>query len=144
MSNLRKIKKNVEAYRINEFYRQMTPEQYREGIRSAVKNATETLAAEYDRNLKKIEEEANLRIKQSTHLAIDTISVELLYELGKQMDCFVDEPEYFDQKKDKIQDMYSNIMSSLEEYAACKKEKDARKMFEKKRKLVEKTFDVRF
>lgn len=144
MSNLRKIKKNAEQYRINEFYRNMTPEQYREGIRAAVKNSTESLAKEYDRNLKRLEEEANLRIGESVHLAIDTISVELLYELGKQMECFVEEPEYFDQKKDKIQDMYSNIMSSIENYTKYKKEKDARKDFENKRKLVEKTFDIKF
>ena len=144
MSSLGKLKKNAEAYRINQFYNNMTPEQYREGIRLAVKNSTETLAREYDRNLQKIQEEANLHIKESVRLAIDTISVELLYELADQLECFVDNPEFLDQKIDKVQNIYESTMKAIGKYANYKKESQARKEFLKKQKKVEKMFNIKF
>ena len=45
MSSIGKLRKNAENYRINEIYKNMTPEQYRQGIEYAVKtNGASTLS----------------------------------------------------------------------------------------------------
>lgn len=144
MSSIGKLRKNAENYRINEFYKNMTPEQYREGIKLTTKQIAESLTIEYNLKLQKIQEESNYKIKEGIKLAIDTISVELLYELARQLECFEENTEYLDQKIDKVQDIYKNTMSAIEKYANYKKESQARKEFLKKQKKVEKMFNIKF
>ena len=144
MSSIGKLRKNAENYRINEFYRNMTPEQYREGIKLATKQTAESLAKEYNLKLQKIQEESNYKIKEGIKLTIDTISVELLYELARQLECFEENTEYLDQKIDKVQDIYSNTMKAIEKYTTYKKNGQARKDFEKKQKKIEKMFNIKF
>ena len=38
MSSLSKLRKNADNYKINQFYNNMTPEQYREAVRYAIEN----------------------------------------------------------------------------------------------------------
>ena len=144
MSSLNKIKKNAERYRMDEIYRNMTPEQYREGIRLAVKNATEALAKEYDKNLEKVQERAKIEIKESVRAAIDMLSVELLYELGNQLGCFEENAEYLDEKIEKVQDIYKNTMQAIENYTTIKKQNQAHKNFYKRKEKVEKMFKIKF
>ena len=144
MSSIGKLRKNAENYRINEIYKNMTPEQYREGIRIAVKNTTETLTAEYDAKLKKIANESNTHIQAGMRMAIDTISVELLYELANQLECFVTEPEFLEDKINRVQEIYENTMKAIENYTNYKKVGKARKEFEAKKKKLEKMFNIEF
>lgn len=144
MSSLSKLKKNAENYRMNEVYKNMTSEQYREGVRRAVKIATDDMAREYENTLRKVEEKANSRVADGVRFAIDTISVELLYELGNQLGCFEENAEYLDEKIDKVQDIYKNTMSAIEGYTKYKKSGQASRNFEKKKKKVEKMFSIKF
>jgi len=144
MSSLSKLRKNAENYKINEFYRNMTPEQYQEGIRIAIQNTTDDLTRKYNANLERLKAEANRNISESATLAIDTISVELLYELGNQLGCFEENPEYLDQKIDTVQRIYENTMNAINKYTRYKKGNQARKDFEKKKHKVEKMFNVKF
>lgn len=59
MSSIGKLRKNAETYRVNEIYRNMTPEQYKEGIRRAVDIATKELASRCQRDIERVEETAN-------------------------------------------------------------------------------------
>jgi len=144
MSSLSKLRKNADKYKINEFYRNMTPEQYQEGIRIAIQNTTDDLTRKYNANLERLKAEANRNISESATLAIDTISVELLYELGNQLGCFEENPEYLDQKIDTVQRIYENTMNAINKYTRYKKGNQARKDFEKKKHKVEKMFNVKF
>ena len=144
MSSLSKLKKNAENYKINQFYQNMTPEQYQEGIRIAIQKTTDDLTRQYNENLERLKEEANRNISQSATLAIDTISVELLYELGRQLGCFEENPEYLDQKIDTVQRIYENTMNAINKYTRYKKGNQARKDFEKKKHKVQKMFKVEF
>ena len=51
MSSLSKLRKNAENYKINQFYQNMTPEQYQEGIRIAIQKTTDDLTRQYNENL---------------------------------------------------------------------------------------------
>ena len=48
MSRIGKLRKNAENYKLNEIYRNMTPEQYQRGIQLAIKNTQNELVAEYN------------------------------------------------------------------------------------------------
>lgn len=144
MSSYSKLVKNAEKFKMEQMYNNMTPEQYKEGIRNAVKISTENLAKEYDKQIRKIQEQANFEINQGIKFSINIISVELLYEIANQMECFVDEPEYLDQKIDKIQAIYENTLNVIENYTNYKKQGQARKDFEKKQKIIEKMFNIKF
>lgn len=144
MSSIGKLRKNAENYKINQFYQNMTPEQYQEGIRIAIQKTTDDLTRQYNENLERLKEEANRNISQSATLAIDTISVELLYELGNQLGCFEENPEYLDQKIDTVQRIYENTMNAINKYTRYKKGNQARKDFEKKKHKVQKMFKVEF
>lgn len=144
MSSIGKLRKNAENYRVNELYRNMTPEQYKEGIRRAVDIATKELASRCQRDIERVEEEANKKIEEAFRFAIDTISVELLYELGRQLGCFEENAEYLDQKIDRVQEIYKNTMKAIEKYTNYKKIGKARKEFEAKKKKLEKMFNIEF
>lgn len=144
MSSLGKIKKNVDKYRMEEFCRQMTPEQYRQALKTAVKNATESLAIEYDKRLQKMQEEYELQSHMQFKAVKDTISVELLYELGRQLGCFEENPEFLEQKIDTVQNIFEKTMEAISKYAKYKNGNQSRKEFLKKQKKVENMFNIKF
>lgn len=144
MSSLGKIKKNAEKFELNQIYKNMTPEQYQEGIRIAVNKAISNLAIEYDNNIKKLKQHFEYELKGCTIYAIDTLSVELLYELANQLGCFEENPDYLEDKIYRVKEIYENTMDSIKKYANYKNDKQARKEFEKKKKKVEKMFDIKF
>lgn len=142
-SPLKKMQKNAKKFEMNEIYRNMTPEQYKEGISRAVKNAVTELSLEYDKNFKKLQAEYNRSIQEGVMIAMDTLSVEILYELGRILDCYVDEPEFLDQKIDVVQNLYQTAMDSIKDYATkYKTDNQAQRVFEKKKKTIEKIFHI--
>lgn len=136
MSSISKIRKNADKYRMEEFCRQMTPEQYKQALKTAVKAATENLAIEYDRMLQKNQEETNKKIDSIVNVAINMTSVEFLYEIGRQLDCYIDKPENMEQKIDLVQEIGENVAKIIQNYD--------KKEFDKKRKQVEKIFNIKF
>ena len=142
MSKLGKIQKNAHEYEMNQIYGKMTPEQYRDGIRLAVKTATSDLAKEYDRQLKKLCDDYNKKITESINITIDTFSIEFIYELGKQLECFNENPENLEQKTELVQNIYENIMKSIQNYADIQNDGDAYKEFKRKKELIDKVFNI--
>lgn len=140
MSSYSKIAKNAEKYRLEQFCNQMTPEQYRQALKTAVKAATENLAYEYDKQLARIEQEKN----DELNAIINVISVELLYEIAVQMNCFVENPEYLDQKREKIQEMFDNAMNAIQNYVSCKQSGVSLKEYSEKKKKIEKIIHIKF
>ena len=143
-SKFGKIQKNAQQFELDNFYRNMTPEQYKQGIRTAVKAAIDELAKEYDVQIEKMREECNASIRESTIIAMDTISIEILYELGNILECYVDEPDHLDQKIDIVQNLYEKAMTSIKEYAGTKykNSNQAHKVFMKKKKIVKDVFGI--
>ena len=133
MSSIGKLRKNAENYKLNEIYRNMTPEQYQRGIQLAIQNTQNELVAEYNLKLQKMQDkiitDMTKKMDNLVSVAVNMTSIEFLYELGKQLDCFIDDPEYMDQKIDLVQEISEHIMINIENY-----DKEA---FNKKRKLVE-------
>lgn len=142
MSKLGKLRKNAQNYEMQQIYNNMTPEQYKEGIKIAVRQASQELAREYDRQLYKLRDDYNKQIKESVHITMDTFSIEFLYEVANQLECFIDEPENLEQKIDLIQKIYKNIMKSIQDYADIKSDKEAYKEFYKKKELIQKVFNI--
>ena len=106
MSNKQgKIQENARNFELDKIYRNMSPELYKETLRLAVKNATEDLGREYDKNLIRMKEECDRAVRDSIIMAMDTLSVELVYELGNVLECYVDEPDHLDQKIDIVQNI---------------------------------------
>ena len=149
MSSLGKIQKNAEKFELEQIYNNMTPQMYQEGIKRAVKEATKTLSQEYDlalekttneynEKLKMINEQANNRVK----MAIDIISIELLYELGNQLECFKDDVEYLDQKIDVVQNIYQKTMDCVWSYLEAKNTKKSFKEFKNKENKVKEVFKI--
>lgn len=73
---------------------------------------------------------------------MDTFSIEFLYEVANQLECFVDEPENLDLKIDLVQKIYKNIMKSIQDYADIKNDKEAYKEFHRKKELIKKVFNI--
>lgn len=144
MGSLHSMKKNIKNYELEQFYKQMTPEQYRQGIRSAVQIATDKLAAEYENRLRRIQQEVEEEKRDITRLSTEIISVELLYELASQMECFVDNPENLDEKVDKIQEIYENAMNVIDDYTKCKKSNEAQEKYNKKKAIIKKFLKIEF
>ena len=140
MSSIGKLRKNAENYKLNEIYRNMTPEQYQRGIQLAIQNTQNELVAEYNLKLQKMQDkiitDMTKKMDNLVSVAVNMTSIEFLYELGKQLDCFIDVPEYMDQKIDLVQEISEHIMINIENY-----DKEA---FNKKRKLVEQIFKIKF
>ena len=144
MGNLRKLRKNTEKYKINSIYDKMTPEDYKNGIHIAVEEARKDLAMEFNKKYKKLVDNFNTELNLSVISAINTISVELLYELAVQMNAFDEsDEERLNSIKYRVQEMYENIMNAIKKYANYKNDRQASKKFEEKRKKVEKLFDVK-
>jgi len=145
MSNLsRKIQKNADNFIIDQYYKNMTPDMYREGIQNAIKTTEERLVKRYDAELERITKQYKRDIQERTLIAMDTLAVEMIYELGNVLECYVDEPEYLDQKIDIVQGIYEKAMTSIGDYATDKYKSDAQaqKAFEKKKKTIQKIFGM--
>lgn len=143
-SPYRKIAKNAQKFEMDAIYRNMTPEQYKEGIRTAVKNAVNDLSKEYDIQMEKMRQEYNRSISESVMIAMDTLSVEILYELGNVLECYVKEPDHLEQKVDIVQNIYEAAMNSIRDYAGDKYKNgnQAHRAFQKKKKTIEKVFKI--
>lgn len=151
MSSLqRKIRKNQENYIITEMYKNMTPEQYKEGIDNAKMRTKIEVTNHFKNEYKKLKEDYQRKLNYNYSLALETLSVELLYEIANQMNFWNLEEETEDDKyiKDsariRIQEIYNNTMQSIDKYASMKLDKDARKKFDKRKKQVEKEFKIKF
>ena len=145
MSNAwRKIGKNDENFMIKEFYKNMTPEMYQQGVRNAIKITEERLTKEYDAELIRMRDYYNKRIQEGTMIAMDTLAVEIIYELGNVLECYIDKPQYLDQKIEIVQNIYQTAMKSIEDYASDKYKCDAQaqKVFEKKKKKIQMIFGM--
>lgn len=144
-SPLKKIQKNAESFAIKKMYENMTPEQYQQGVREAIKITENRLAREYDEKLEKMRKQYNQALQAGTLIAMDTLAIEMLYELGDELECYKDEPEYLDQKIDVVQNLYETAMNAIERYGNrdnYKNDKQAQKEFERKKKTVEKYFKI--
>lgn len=145
MSNLsRKIRKNAENFAINECYKNMTPEMYKEGVNRAIRITEERLIKEYNAEIDRMRNYYVNTIQESTLLAMDTLAVEMIYELGNVLECYKEEPEYLDQKVEIVQNIYETAMQSIQDYASkkYKTDKHAQKTFEKKKKTIQKIFGM--
>ena len=145
MSNLsRKIQKNADNFIIDQYYKNMTPDMYKEGIQNAIKMTEDRLVKRYDAELERITRQYKRDIQERTLIAMDTLAVEMIYELGNVLECYVDEPEYLDQKIDIVQGIYEKAMTSIGDYATDKYKNDAQaqKAFEKKKKTIQKIFGM--
>lgn len=144
MSSLGKLRKNAQKYNMQEIYNNMTPEDYKNGIKIAVENAVKNLAIEYDKNINKLKREYENNLKYSTIYAIDTLSVELLYELANQLGCFEENPDFLEDKIYRVKEIYENTMNSIKGYVDFKTDEEAQKEFAIKKKKVEVMFDIKF
>lgn len=143
-SSWKKIQKNMEDFAIKEYYKNMTPEMYQEGIQRAIKMTEDRCLKEYEYEVTRMCNEYNEKLKNNMLLAMDTLATEMIYELGNVLECYKDEPEYLDQKIDIVQGIYETAMHSIEDYASNKYKNDAQaqKVFEKKKKTIQKVFGM--
>lgn len=150
MSKYGKLKKNAENFIIQDIYNNMTPDQYKKGVDYVIETTKKELTEEYTRKLNKVTDEFNAKLKSNMAKVIDTISVELLYEIATQMDYFnlkdeTEEEKYIKESiKYRIQEMYTNTMDKIMKYAKMKNENQAYREFKKKKKLIENNFDIKF
>lgn len=151
MSKYSKIAKNAENFMINQMYANMNPSKIKNAIDLAVDTERKRLLAEYRSILDKTVKECNEKIKENTCQSIDTISVELLYELANQLGYWdmkeeTDEEKYIkDSAKFRIQEIYQNTMDSIVKYSKMKKNSNqATREFKKKYNKIEKEFNIKF
>ena len=88
--------------------------------------------------------EFNQKLQNSALMAMDTLAVEMVYELGNILECYKDQPEYLDQKIDIVQGIYETAMKSIEDYASDKytDDKDAQREFNRKKKVIKNIFGM--
>ena len=143
-SSWKKIQKNMEDFAIKEYYKNMTPEMYQEGIQRAIKMTEDRCLKEYKYEITRMCNEYNEKLKNNMLLAMDILATEMIYELGNILECYKDEPEYLDQKIGIVQGIYETAMKSIEDYASDKYKSDAQaqKVFEKKKKTIQKVFGM--
>ena len=142
---MKQILKNAEDFAIKEYYKNMTPETYKEGINNAIKLTEKRLTERYEAELDRVEQHYIRVAQEGALLAMDTLAVEIIYELGNILECYKDEPEYLDQKIDIVQGIYETAMKNIEDYATdkYKNDKQAQKVFKKKKKTIQKIFGIR-
>jgi len=143
-STWKKIQKANEDYIIKKYYENMTPDMYKEGIQRAIKMTEDKCLKEYEYEVTRMCNEFNKKLKNNMLLAMDTLATEMIYELGNVLECYVDEPEYLDQKIDIVQGIYETAMHAIEEYASDKYKTNAQaqKAYEKKKKKIQKIFGL--
>ena len=144
-NSMKQILKNAEDFAIKEYYKNMTPEMYKEGINNAIKLTEKRLTERYEAELDRVEQHYIRVAQEGALLAMDTLAVEIIYELGNILECYKDEPEYLDQKIDIVQGIYETAMKNIEDYATdkYKNDKQAQKVFKKKKKTIQKIFGIR-
>ena len=140
----RHIKKNAENFMIDQYYKNMTPEQYKEGINNAIKMTEQRCLKTYEAELNRVTSQYNESIRNTTLVAMDTLATEMIYELGNILNCYVDEPECLDQKIEIVQGIYETAMTAIEGYASnkYKTSKQAQKAFKTKKQTIQKIFKV--
>lgn len=140
----RKIRKNSDNFIINECYKNMTPEMYKEGINRVIKMTEDRLIKQYNEEIKRMAEKYNASLREGALLAMDTLATEMIYELGNVLECYKEEPEYLDQKIEIVQGIYETAMQSIQDYASkkYKTDKHAQKEFERKKKTIRKIFKI--
>ena len=143
-SKWRKMQQNADDFMIKEYFKNMTPETYQQGIKDAIRITENRLTKEYDTDMKRMANQYNQSLREATLIAMDTLATEMVYELGNILNCYVEEPEYLDQKIDVVQGIYETAMTSIEGYATAKykNDKQAQKAFEKKKKTVQRIFGM--
>ena len=150
MSKYGKLRKNAENFAIQDVYRNMTPEQYQKAVIFAVDKTRNDLIREFEIKYNKMQTKCSEYVKSMTGSIIDTISVELLYELANQMGYWnlkddTEEEKYIKESvKYRIQEIYTNTMDSIKKYGNMKRESQALRTFDKKKKKIEKEFDIKF
>lgn len=146
MSNaLRKIRKNAEEFTLKDFYNKMTPEQYQKGIQTAIERTKKELTAEFEKKYKKLVDEFNYNLQDGMKVAINTISVELIYELAVQMNAFEEEDEEIrKQIIDKVQEIYEHTMDAIKNYSKYKNERQVERELKKRKNKIEKYFNLKF
>jgi hypothetical protein len=150
MSKLGKLRKNAENFAINDVYKNMTPEQYRNAVKYAVEKTKNDLIKEFEIKYTKLQNKFTNDLKGMTGNIIDTISVELLYELANQMGYWelkeeTEEEKYIKESvKYRIQEIYTNTIDSIKKYGKMKRGSQAVRTFEKKKSKIEKEFDIKF
>ena len=117
---------------------------YKEGIQRAIRMTEDDLTKRYDLELKKLTDTYNETLREATLLAMDTLATEIIYELGNVLECYKEEPEYLDQKIDIVQGIYETAIKSIEDYASkkYKTDKHAQKEFKRKKKTIQKLFNI--
>jgi glutamine synthetase type III len=141
----RKIRKNAENFIIQDVYKNMTPEQYQKGIERAINLTKQELNKDFQYQYEKLCNKFNREMHIQAGQIIDTISVELIYELANQMHAFDEEDEEIrNQIIEKVQEIYENTMSSIKKYSSYKNDWQASKEFEKRKKKIEKYFKFKF
>ena len=113
-STWKKLQKASEDFAIKKYYENMTPEMYQEGIQRAIKMTEEKLTKEYNAELIRMGNEFNQKLQNSALMAMDTLAVEMIYELGNILECYKDQPEYLDQKVINIQMIKTPNVNSIE------------------------------
>ena len=143
-STWKKLQKASEDFAIKKYYENMTPQMYQEGIQNAIKMTEQRCLKTYEEELKRITNQYNESIRNTTLIAMDTLATEMVYELGNILNCYVEEPEYLDQKIDIVQGIYEKAMTAIEGYATSKykSDKHAQKEFERKKKTIQKVFGM--
>ena len=143
-STWKKLQKASEDFAVKKYYENMTPEMYQEGIQRAIKMTEEKLTKEYNAELIRMGNEFNQKLQNSALMAMDTLAVEMVYELGNILECYKDQPEYLDQKIDIVQGIYETAMKSIEDYAGDKytDDKDAQREFNRKKKVIKNVFGM--
>lgn len=146
----RKINKNAENFMLENLYKNMTPEQYKIALKNAIDKTTKELTTRFEVEYEKLRKSYQQELDYNAATIMNTISVELLYEIANQI-------EYWDMKEEteddiytkesakfRIKEIYSNTMQSIKQYATMKKGEKAFKVFEKRKKQLEKEFDIKF
>lgn len=143
-SPFRKIQKNAESYMIKNYYETMTPKMYQEGIQNAIRVTEEKCLKTYEMNLKQLTNQYNDGIRNAALIAMDTLSVEMIYELGNILHCYDEEPTNLDQKIDVVQGLYETALNAIQEYGTdkYKTDKQAQKVFNKKKKIIKEMFGM--
>ena len=123
----------------------MTPEQYQKGIQTAIERTKKELTAEFEKKYKKLVDEFNYNLQDGMKVAINTISVELIYELAVQMNAFEEEDEEIrKQIIDKVQEIYEHTMDAIKNYSKYKNERQVERELKKRKNKIEKYFNLKF
>lgn len=150
MSSLGKYRKNADKYFLNSVYSKMSPQEMSEYVQKALDKQKIELVGEFKKKVKKLEDEYHKDLVYNTNCMLNTISVELLYELADQMGYWNlkndnEEDKYIKESiQTRIQEIYINTLDNIEKYSKMKNEKQATRALRNKSEKVEKEFNIKF